>query len=382
MTKRFKLEQILKILVIFFLLYFFIASIKLIGISFQLFGRDFAEQLVHSYSNPILGLFTGILATSLLQSSSTVTSLIVGLVGGGVLSVEYAIPMVMGANMGTTITNTLVSLTFVTRKEDFRRAFAAATVHDFFNIFTILVFFPLEIKFHLIQKSAIFLTKIFEDIGGVAFVSPLKLAIDPIVKGFQHLLINILSLPETVVGIIMLIVAMIIVVTSLIYLVRTLRSLTIAQTESFIDRYLLRNAFTAIILGLVLTAVVQSSSITTSLIVPLVAAGVVGLRRAFPFTLGANIGTTVTAIMASLATVSAINGQTVNTVGVTVAFAHLVFNIYGVAIFYPLRWLPIFCATRLASIAAGSKKWAIIFVLMVFYILPLIVILVAGKNWN
>lgn len=382
MTKRFKLEQILKILVIFFLLYFFIASIKLIGISFQLFGRDFAEQLVHSYSNPILGLFTGILATSLLQSSSTVTSLIVGLVGGGVLSVEYAIPMVMGANMGTTITNTLVSLTFVTRKEDFRRAFAAATVHDFFNIFTILVFFPLEIKFHLIQKSAIFLTKVFEDIGGVAFVSPLKLAIDPIVKGFQHLLINILSLPETVVGIIMLIVAMIIVVTSLIYLVRTLRFLTIAQTESFIDRYLLRNAFTAIILGLVLTAVVQSSSITTSLIVPLVAAGVVGLRRAFPFTLGANIGTTVTAIMASLATVSAINGQTVNTVGVTVAFAHLVFNIYGVAIFYPLRWLPIFCATRLASIAAGSKKWAIIFVLMVFYILPLIVILVAGKNWN
>lgn len=382
MTKRFKLEQILKILVILFLLYFFIVSIKLIGTSFQLFGRDFAEQLVHSYSNPVLGLFTGILATSLLQSSSTVTSLIVGLVGGGVLSVEYAIPMVMGANMGTTITNTLVSLTFVTRKEDFRRAFAAATVHDFFNIFTILVFFPLEIKFHLIQKSAIFLTKVFEGIGGVAFVSPLKLAIDPIVKGFQHLLINILSLPETVVGIIMLIVAMIIVVTSLIYLVRTLRSLTIAQTESFIDRYLLRNAFAAIILGLVLTAVVQSSSVTTSLIVPLVAAGVVSLRRAFPFTLGANIGTTVTAIMASLATVSVINGQTVNTVGVTIAFAHLVFNIYGVAIFYPLRWLPIFCATRLASIAAGSKKWAVIFVLMVFYILPLTVILVASKNWS
>lgn len=382
MTKRFKLEQILKILVILFLLYFFIVSIKLIGTSFQLFGRDFAEQLVHSYSNPVLGLFTGILATSLLQSSSTVTSLIVGLVGGGVLSVEYAIPMVMGANMGTTITNTLVSLTFVTRKEDFRRAFAAATVHDFFNIFTILVFFPLEIKFHLIQKSAIFLTKVFEGIGGVAFVSPLKLAIDPIVKGFQHLLINILSLPETVVGIIMLIVAMIIVVTSLIYLVRTLRSLTIAQTESFIDRYLLRNAFAAIILGLVLTAVVQSSSVTTSLIVPLVAAGVVSLRRAFPFTLGANIGTTVTAIMASLATVSVINGQTVNTVGVTIAFAHLVFNIYGVAVFYPLRWLPIFCATRLASIAAGSKKWAVIFVLMVFYILPLTVILVASKNWS
>jgi len=377
MTKGHKLKQGLKILVILVLLYFFLISIKLIGTSFQLFGRGFAEQLISSYSNPFLGLFTGILATSLVQSSSTVTSLIVGLVGGGVLSVEYAIPLVMGANMGTTITNTLVSLTFVTRKADFRRAFAAATVHDFFNLCTIIVFFPLEIKFHLIQKSALFLTQIFEGIGGVTFVSPLKWVIDPVAKGFQHFLINILSLPETVAGIIMLITAAVVVIASLVYLVRTLRSLTINQAENSIDRYLFANAFAAMLLGLVLTAVVQSSSVTTSLIVPLVAAGVVALNRAYPFTLGANIGTTVTAIMASLATVSAINGQMATTVGVTVAFAHLSFNVYGVALFYPLRWLPIFLATRLARIAAESKKWAIIFVLMVFYILPLIVVLVA-----
>ena len=96
MAKGRKFKQGLKILVILFLLYFFLTSIKLIGASFQLFGRGFAEQLIGSYSNPFLGLFTGILATSLVQSSSTVTSLIVGLVGGGVLSIEYAIPMVMG----------------------------------------------------------------------------------------------------------------------------------------------------------------------------------------------------------------------------------------------------------------------------------------------
>jgi len=377
MTKRQELKQGLKILGVLFLLYFFLVSIKLIGASFQLFGKGFVEQLIGSYSNPFLGLFTGILATSLVQSSSTVTSLIVGLVGGGVLPVGYAIPMVMGANMGTTITNTMVSLTFVTRKEDFRRAFSAATVHDFFNLWTIIVFFPLEINFHFIQKSALFLTGVFEGVGGVTFISPLKLVIDPPVEGLHHFLTEILFLPETVAGVVMLVVAAIVVITSLVYLVKTMRSLTITEAESSIDRYLFGNAFAAILLGLVLTAVVQSSSVTTSLIVPLVAAGVVSLRRAYPFTLGANIGTTVTAILASLATVRAVDGQGVSTVGVTVAFAHLMFNIYGVAIFFPLRWLPVFCATRLASLAAESKKWAIIFVLVVFYILPLSIILVA-----
>jgi len=283
----------------------------------------------------------------------------------------------MGANVGTTITNTLVSLTFVTRKGDFRRAFAAATVHDFFNLWAIIVFFPLEIKFHFIQNSAIFLTKVFEGVGGVTVTNPLKLVIDPAVQSIQYLLTKIMFLPEVMAGVIMIIVAAVVLITSLIYLVKTMRSLTITGTESFVDRYLFRNAFTAILLGLGLTVVVQSSSVTTSLIVPLVAAGIVTLRRAYPFTLGANIGTTFTAILASLATVTVVNGRGVNTVGVTVAFAHLMFNICGVALFYPLRRLPIFCASRLADLAAESKKWAIIFVFMVFFILPLSIILVA-----
>jgi len=371
-----KLKQGLKILGVLFLLYLFLVSVRLLGTSFQLFGKGFAEQLISSYSNPLLGLFTGILATSLVQSSSTTTSLIVGLVGGGVLPVGYAIPMVMGANVGTTITNTLVSLTLVTRKADFRRAFAAATVHDFFNLWAIIAFFPLEIKFHFIQKSALFLTNVFEGVGGVTFTSPLKLVIDPAVQGIQYLLTKILSVPEIVAGVIMLIVAVLVVITSLVYLVKTTRSLTITHTESFVGRYLFRNAFTAILLGLGLTVVVQSSSVTTSLIVPLVGAGIVSLRAAYPYTLGANVGTTFTAILASLATVSTVNGQGVTTVGVTVAFAHLMFNICGIALFYPLRWLPMFCARRLADLATKSKKWVIIYVFMVFFILPLIVILV------
>ncbi|MFC1949980.1 Na/Pi symporter [Chloroflexota bacterium] len=375
MVKGRTLQKILKIVFVLLLLYLFLISIKLIGTSFKLFSGDFVEQLISSYSNPFLGLFTGILATSLVQSSSTVTSLIVGLAGSGVLPIEYAIPIVMGANMGTTITNILVSLTFITRKEDFRRAFAAATVHDFFNIFTIIVFFPLEINFHIIQKTALFLTGVFKGIGGVTFTSPFKLAIDPVVNGFKHLLMDTLSVSDTTAGIIMLVIAVILVIFSLVYLVKTMRVLVAQQAESSIDKFLFKNTFTALMLGLALTAVVQSSSVTTSLIVPLVAAGLVSLNRAYPYTLGANIGTTITAILASLATVGTVNGQEVNTIGVTVAFAHLTFNIYGMIIFLPLKRLPIYCATKLANISADSKKWAFIFIILLFFVIPLLIIL-------
>jgi sodium-dependent phosphate cotransporter len=300
----------------------------------------------------------------------------VGLAGAGLLPIESAIPIIMGANMGTTITNILVSLTFVTRKEDFRRAFAAATVHDFFNIFTIIVLLPLEVIFHPIEKSAVFLTDIFKGIGGIELTSPLKYILDPITNGVKHFLLNTFSISDVVAGVIILIVSLALIIVTLIYMVKTLRALTSSKVESYVDKYLFRNTFVALLLGMLLTAVVQSSSVTTSLIVPLVAAGVIGLSQAYPFTLGANIGTTVTAILASLATVSIVNGESVNAVGVTVAFAHLLFNIFGVAIFLPLKKIPITCATRLANFAAESKKWAFIFVIVLFYLLPLLLLLI------
>ena len=125
-----------------------------------------------------------------------------------------------------------------------------------------------------------------------------------------------------------------------------------------------------------MTATVQSSSITTSLIIPMVGAGIVSLNRCYPYTLGANIGTTCTALLASLATVKASGGQAASTVGITAALAHMLFNIGGTAVFYPLKRIPIYCAKRLADLAAESRKWAIIFVIGVFYVLPLLAIFI------
>jgi sodium-dependent phosphate cotransporter len=278
----------------------------------------------------------------------------------------------MGANVGTTITNILVSLGFVTRKEDFRRAFAGATVHDFFNLCSVTLLFPLEVRFHIIQSLAERLTSVFDTAGGVTFSSPLKMIIKPVVRLVKHFFMDTIGLSPKLTGAVLLILAVALLITSLVFLVRTLRSIIVKKAEHFVNRYLFRDDFTALLLGLCLTTLVQSSSVTTSLVVPLVGAGIISLSRCYPYTLGANIGTTCTALLAALATVEGGEG---GSIGVTTAFAHLLFNILGIAVFYPLKFIPIWLARRLAAVAAESKRWAILFVLGMFFGLPLLMIL-------
>ena len=367
----------LRIVAVLALLYVFLLSISLMGTAFKLFGKGFATQLIRTCSDPVVGLFIGIFATSLIQSSSTTTSLIVGFVGGGVMTVEVAIPMIMGANIGTTITNILVSFGFVARREDFRRAFAGATVHDFFNLLSVALLFPIELAFHPIRTLAVWLTQVFAGVGGVKFTSPLKMLIKPAAEGMKHVLTDIAGMGAVGAGVTLLIVAMVALIAALIFLVKTMRLLIVEKAERFINKYLFRNDFTALVLGILMTIAVQSSSVTTSLIVPLVGAGIVTLQRCYPYTLGANIGTTCTALLASLATVGTASDGTAITVGVTAAFAHLMFNVLGIAVFYPLRILPITLARRLSEIAAESKRWAILFMVMIFFGIPLLVIFVS-----
>ena len=91
------------------------------------------------YSSP--KVMVGILATVLLQSSSTTTSIVVGLVGadGSVFNVEQGIYLIMGANIGTTITNTIVSLLQFQNQNQLADAFAGATIHDLFNFLTVAI---------------------------------------------------------------------------------------------------------------------------------------------------------------------------------------------------------------------------------------------------
>jgi len=180
-------SKIIKAIVIILTIYLFLLSIKLLGHSFKLFGKGFAEAMIQMTTNPFAGLIIGIVATSLIQSSSTTTSIVVGLVAGGVLSLNNAIPIIMGANIGTTITNTLVSIGHITNRIEFKRAFSASIVHDFFNICAVIVLLPIEINFHIIAKMATVLERGFSGVGGVKMFNPLKFIIDPEIKLLDHI---------------------------------------------------------------------------------------------------------------------------------------------------------------------------------------------------
>ncbi len=362
------LSRIFKVINVLFLLYLFFVSISLMSHAFKGFGSGFAERLIATTSNPFVGLFIGILATSIIQSSGTTTSMVVAFVASGVLSVRSAVPIIMGANIGTTVTCTLVALTHITRKEEFKRALSGSTVHDFFNILTVIILFPIEMSTHYLEKAGIFLTSIFNDMGGAAITSPIKVIVKPAINAIDTILKICINTSDVILGVITLVVALVLLFISLYSISRIMKLMVMKRADMVFSRVIRRNAMLAMFMGMMFTIMVRSSSITTSILVPLIAAGVLELEHSFPIVLGANVGTTVTAILAAL---------TGNIAGITIAFVHLVFNITGILIIYPLKQLrniPIKASRFIAEKCAKSKALVIIYVLGIFYGLPVFII--------
>jgi len=341
----------------FFLLYLFFFSIDLMSTAFRMGGRGFAEQLLNTAADPVAGLIIGFLATSLIQSSSTTTTIVVGLVASDALTIQLAIPIIMGANIGTTTTNTIVSIGHITRPAEFERAFAASTVHDFFNVLAALAILPIEILFHPVERMATFLQGVFAGVGGMSLASPLKAVVTPL----SNLVTGLVPYELPLIAI-----ALTLLITVLSQLMRLMRGVFLERMASLFDRVLFRNDVTSFALGAVTTVAVQSSSATTSLVVPLAGTGVLSLRQIFPYTLGANIGTTVTALLASF--------STGNAAAVIVGLAHLSFNILGMVIFYPLRAIPIWMAEKVGILAARTKasSAAVIIVYGILHVIPIL----------
>lgn len=352
------------------LLYLFLTGVELLSGGFKTMGKGFVDGLFEGVSNPIGGLFVGLLATVLVQSSSVSTSVIVGLVASGVVSSGDAVPMIMGANLGTTVTNTLASLGHVRRDIEFRRAFAAATVHDFFNILAVAVFLPIELATGYLSDSASWITERVVGTSGASFKSPLKAAVKK-PAGIVKDLLDDLGASGNWKGGLMIIIGLAFIFLALAYITRNMRLLVADRVEAAINRALgAGSGIVAILLGALITISVQSSSITTSVLVPLAASGVLTLENIYPVTLGANVGTTVTALLASLATG--------NPAAVTVAIVHTLFNISGILVFYPLqalRRIPIRLANGLSDIAVKRRSTAIAYAVGMFVVVPLLGVL-------
>ena len=355
------------------LLFLFLVAIKLLESGIKVFGEGAAGNLFEGISSPFAALAAGILATVLVQSSSVSTATIVALVGSGEIGVEAAVPMVMGANIGTTITNTLVSLGSIRRSADFQRALSAATVHDFFNLIAVAIFLPLQMATGFFSNAARHIAAALPlGTGPGGFQSPIKSAVKNVAGWIKHGVQDWLGLEGGFAGVALLILGLALIFFSLTTITRTMRAIIADKAERALNAALRRSGWIAIAIGVVITISVQSSSITTSLLVPLCASGVLTLENAFPVMLGANIGTTITAFLASMAT--DING-------LQIAIVHGLFNLVGVGLIYPIqavRRIPIRIASLFSEAAAHNKFWVVFYVLTVFVLIPLCGILLFG----
>ena len=356
-----------RILLFLTAIYFFLCAIDIFSIGVRELGQQKAEELLQGMNNPFAGLAAGILATVLVQSSSVTTSLIVGMVGTGALPLACAVPMVMGANIGTSITNTLVSLGHVTQDSAFRRAFAGATVHDIFNLLTVAILLPLELLTHFLQHTAELLVEPLQSIGrGGKFPSPVKAVVKAFAKGVESVFHDGFGLTGAWLSAALFAVAIVFVVVSLIVITKNMRHLLADRIEEWLNRILKKRGYVGLGIGAVITALVQSSSITTSLLVPMFGAGVLKIEAGFPIMLGANIGTTVTALIAALVAGPA---------GLTIALVHLLFNLTGTLIFFPLQFMrriPIRLSEMLADITVKNRIWAFVYIATTFVLIPVL----------
>jgi len=352
-------------------LYVFLGAIELFGHGMKMVGQERAASLFSGLSNPFAGLAVGILATAMVQSSSVTTSLVVTLVGSGKLPLEQAVPIVMGANIGTTITNILVSLGHITNKAAFRRAFAGATVHDMFNLLTVAILLPVELATGFLQRGAEWLVQPLLGQGGsMAFDSPIAASVEWFPMAIDSLLDDGLGLGGAWLAGSIFVLALALLIGALVVVTKNMRVLMADRIEVWMNRVLRRSGLLGLLIGMVITALVQSSSITTSLLVPMFGAGVLSIEAGFPIMIGANIGTTVTAILAATVTGPA---------GLTIALVHFLFNVVGTLIFFPIRRMrrvPIALAEGLAAVAVQNRIWVVVYIVGVFFVIPLLGILV------
>eukprot|EP00092_Neocalanus_flemingeri_P038286 GFUD01041673.1.p1 GENE.GFUD01041673.1~~GFUD01041673.1.p1 ORF type:complete len:543 (-),score=130.41 GFUD01041673.1:76-1704(-) len=411
-----------KIILLLTCLYFFICSLSFLSDSFRMIGgRNLGALFKNSelLNNPVVGVMIGVLVTVLVQSSSTSTSIIVGLVAANV-PVKTAIPMIMGANIGTSVTNTIVSFTQMSDREEFRRAFACATVHDMFNWLSVIVLVLVEVCTGYLEKmSGAMVSHLGDTSNSTKPPDFLKVLTKPFTKSIVQLNKKVLKgwatndekyensstilktgcgedsssctflfanfgpegadIGDSSSGIILLVISLVMLCGCLIGMVRILNSLLGEKVRKIIKNGISKDIpikylgwltdYLVMLVGAGLTIIVQSSSVFTSTLTPLAGAGLVSLERAYPLTLGSNIGTTITSLLAALAS----KGHQKE--AIQIALVHLCFNITGILLFYPIpfmRW-PIGLAQHFGDITSMYRWFSIAYLLLMFFIFPAII---------
>jgi len=285
---------------------------------------------------------------------------VVALVASGSITIESAMPIIMGANIGTTITSTIVSMGFINKKKEFRRAFTAGTYDGFFNILTVLILFPLEYYYGFLSKLSVLIAGYFFNptVAPVEHSYSLRWSLfGPIVDFLARIIPS---------GFLLALLAFLLLFVSILLFRKIISRLLQASSPERFSRFFFMNAWKSFFWGFLTTAAIRSSTITISVVVPIVAQKIVSIRKAAPFILGANIGTTITAFIAAVLNVN-------TSTAISIAIAHFLFNFIGVMIFYPiplLRKLPLELATRLGKLTLRYRLIGFVYILLTFFIIP------------
>ncbi|HRI78591.1 MAG TPA: Na/Pi symporter [Cyclobacteriaceae bacterium] len=335
----------------------FLFALELMLSSLQHLGKIAAETIILATSNPFTALFIGLLITAIIQSSTATTSMTVALVASGSLTLESAVPIIMGANIGTTITSTIVSLGFLPKKKEFRRAVASGTYHDFFNILTAFILFPLEYYFQFLSRLSASLANTFfhQPVGS----GPVNISL---LGGFGMVTDWLAATIGN--GFVLIILSLTLLFGSILFFRKVLTNTLGFGSPDRFQRFFFRSPLKSFAWGVLTTAAIRSSSVTTSLVVPLVAKRIITLRSAVPFILGANIGTTLSAFIAAM-----LNSNT----AISIAIAHFLFNFIGILIFFPvpaLREIPIRLAKGLGRITMKYRLAGLVYLLTMFFFIP------------
>ncbi|KRX24105.1 Sodium-dependent phosphate transport protein 2A [Trichinella nelsoni] len=432
LSTKTKIQKIIRTIILLILLlaclYFFICSLDLMTDGFKLLGGHTIADAFRSNTilkSPVAILMIGIVVTAILQSSSTVTSIAVVMVGAEAFTVEQAYYVIMGSNVGTAVTSTIVALFSSGDRGRFEKAFAAAVIHDLYNWMGVVVLFPLEVITSALfgQGAIVSLTGLMVknlELGTLQDSEFFQKIIDP----FTHLIFQaddevltnrslgivtnqsvvkricydslnhtyscpfVLNLdwPDTSIGGLLLFISLVLLICCLSGMVKVLNQLLGGGMQRILQKSLnfqLRGrwswatGYICILLGAMVTLVVQSSSIVCSTMIPLVALDVLSLERFWVYEVGADVGTTGTAIFAALAT------ETLKT-PLQLAFCHFCFNFISIFLFYsipPVRRIPLAAAAFLGRTSARYRWFAFVYIFGTFIIFPLIVFGLAYAGW-
>uniref|UniRef100_A0A914DIV8 Sodium-dependent phosphate transporter n=2 Tax=Acrobeloides nanus TaxID=290746 RepID=A0A914DIV8_9BILA len=433
LTSKEKAMRVLKLssIIVFILLmiFAFICSLSLMADSLKLIGGRGIGSVIKSSNiikNPVSASMVGMLITVVLQSSSTLTSVLVGMIAGGLITVHQAIPIMLGAEIGGSLSNVLISLTLSDNRDQFRRAFAAVTLSDVFNFLSYFIFLPLEMAFGLIEKTSGLLVLPFSRFKSEDIIT-LNLITDPIVHyiiqvnddAINNLAISTINLSnytniddtatfifrcvnltthqhfsnchhfhifmystwsDLTIGIILFIASLITFTLFMFGIVKLMKEL-FAGNEIWMRKLVSKNFpkpfgfltdYFLIIIGCVIVMIMRSSGVFRTVLTPLVGIGVVSLEKLYPLTIGGHIGTTFTSILAALTADPAKINETLQ-----MALAQTIFNVFGALLFFPIpfmRTIPIHMATKLGNVVAKYRWFALVYILMVFVVVPSIML--------